>query len=164
MPYKDEEKHRENSRKLYWVDPNKANDRRRKHYWENRDRELAAMKKWRNGKRDQINAAEREKHRSNPLENIFNCAKQRARRHGLEFSIKISDLTLPAVCPVLGIPLCVGNGRVGFNSPSLDRIDNRLGYVRGNVIIVSYRANTIKNDATLEELSKVVEFYAKLQP
>lgn len=48
-------------------------------------------------------------------------------------------------------------------SPSLDRIDNRLGYVKGNVIVVSHRANAIKRDATLDELRRIVAFYEPLE-
>jgi hypothetical protein len=46
-----------------------------------------------------------------------------------------------------------------INSPSLDRINNNLGYVPGNVIVVSDRANRIKNNATIEELEKIVNYY-----
>lgn len=46
------------------------------------------------------------------------------------------------------------------HTPTLDRIIPKLGYVPGNVIIVSARANRIRNDATVDELYKVYKFYA----
>lgn len=47
-------------------------------------------------------------------------------------------------------------------SLSLDRIDNEQDYVDGNVIFVSNRANTLKSNATMEELQTVVNFYRNL--
>jgi hypothetical protein len=97
---------------------------------------------------------------------IWRQAQVRAQVTGREFDLKISDITIPETCPVLGIPLKINAGGRGFkpNSPSLDRIDNNRGYVWDNVIVVSWRANTIKGDATIEELTKVVNFYSALTP
>lgn len=47
----------------------------------------------------------------------------------------------------------------GPNSPSLDKIVPELGYVKGNIVVVSLRANQIKSDATIEELQAVAKFY-----
>lgn len=58
--------------------------------------------------------------------------------------------------------LVVGEGKVHQASPQLDRIDNTKGYTKDNVVVVSKRANTIKNDATVQELCKVAEFYKNL--
>jgi hypothetical protein len=63
-------------------------------------------------------------------------------------------------CPLLGIELtyinCTGN-RTPQNYATLDRIDSTKGYVAGNIQIISFRANTIKGDATLEELKTIVK-------
>lgn len=69
-------------------------------------------------------------------------AKERCKRSGVMFVIAVSDITVPAVCPVMGIPMTVGGAR--DNSPSLDRIDPSRGYVPGNVCVICYRANRIK--------------------
>jgi hypothetical protein len=87
------------------------------------------------------------------LQRLFDTAKRRAKETGLEFSIKRSELCLPVLCPLLCIPVFVGNGKQGPNSPSVDRIDNSKGYVPGNVWIISQKANRIKSDATVEEIS-----------
>lgn len=63
---------------------------------------------------------------------------------------------VPPCCPVLGIPLVRRKGRgVADHSPTLDRLIPAKGYVRGNVMVISMRANRIKSDATLEELERV---------
>ena len=67
--------------------------------------------------------------------------------------------TVPEFCPVLGIKLVPYNNGSGFHidSPSLDRIKPELGYIKGNVRVISNRANLLKNNATVEELEKVLE-------
>lgn len=47
------------------------------------------------------------------------------------------------------------------NAPSIDRFDNNKGYEKGNVAVISWRANNLKRDATLDELQKVVKWCAK---
>lgn len=85
-------------------------------------------------------------------------AKKRALKKELEFNIIRTDIVIPEYCPILGIPLLRGSKVVNANSPSLDRIDPSKGYVKGNIQVISNRANTIKNDATPEELMKVALF------
>lgn len=73
-----------------------------------------------------------------------------------DFTITINDLEIPSVCPLLGIPLTFGKGmKIRESAATLDRINSAKGYVKGNVQIISYRANRIKNDASLEELKKI---------
>lgn len=71
-------------------------------------------------------------------------------------------MPLPQYCPVFGIKLNYqGNkGQKGFvdDSPSIDKIDPKKGYVKGNVQIISWRANRIKSDATIQELETLVMF------
>lgn len=83
-------------------------------------------------------------------------ASKRAKKDGLEFNIETSDIIIPDVCPILGITISTQNNCAKHNSPSLDRIDSGKGYVKNNVWVISWRANKIKSDATLEELEKIV--------
>lgn len=87
-------------------------------------------------------------------------AKQRAKDIGVPFNITAEDLTVPTHCPILGIPLCFTHSPGGpkDDAPSLDRITPSKGYVTGNVIVISQRANRIKNDASVEELEAVVNY------
>lgn len=84
---------------------------------------------------------------------MFHAAKARAKRKGIPFRITLEDVRIPAVCPLLGIPIRLGGHR--RDSPSIDRINPKRGYVRGNVWIVSQRANKIKNDSTLDEFEMI---------
>lgn len=90
---------------------------------------------------------------SNPVRSMWNMAKRNAMRYGRDFNIETSDIVIPSVCPYLQIPLRFERGR-GFQPdvPSIDRIDSSLGYVKGNIQIISRKANTMKNNATREEL------------
>lgn len=93
--------------------------------------------------------------------------RKNARAVGIAFDLTISDLyPLPETCPVLGIPLHYGTGSSGAadNAMSIDRIDPNLGYVKGNIVLVSQRANRIKNDSTVDELRRIYEFYRDLHP
>jgi len=92
-----------------------------------------------------------------PVKFMVTAARKRAKDKGLPFNIEESDLIIPAACPVLGIPLIVGEAQ-SDNSPSLDRLIPELGYIKGNVRVISRRANRIKNDATPDELYKVWKY------
>jgi hypothetical protein len=89
-------------------------------------------------------------------------ARARATEGGYPCTITLNDIVIPTRCPVLGIPLRSSVGRlegVTDNSPSLDKVVPALGYVPGNVIVVSHRANRLKSDASLAELTLLARFY-----
>lgn len=86
---------------------------------------------------------------------LINRARSRAKHRGLPFDINPSDLTIPKFCPVMPwIELSLDENR--WTSPSIDRIDSSRGYTPDNVRIISNRANTIKSNATAEELRAVL--------
>lgn len=135
-------------------------NKRKSRYQTNRENELQKNKENRikNGWKWEIKR--RENHRKNPINMMIMAAKRRAKSKNMEFNLSPQDFTLPEKCPVLGIPLHVSDtGNACDNSPTLDRIDNSKGYIKDNVVIVSFRANTIKNVASVEELEKVCNFY-----
>jgi len=92
---------------------------------------------------------------------LVSNARIRARRLNLPCTITVDDIVIPPICPVLGIPMA----QDGVGTPSLDRLVADRGYVPGNVIVVSLRANRLRNNASVEELRAIVSFYeGKLQP
>ncbi len=93
---------------------------------------------------------------------IWNTVKSRANEQGISFKLKSSDIRIPSVCPLLGIPLCLTNKITKFNSPSVDRINPKKGYTSKNVWIISQKANQIKNCASLEELKRLVRNLEKI--
>lgn len=100
------------------------------------------------------------------IKDIYNHLKNSAKKRGIDFNLTISDLyniTFPISCPVLGIPVGFNRGKSEDNSYSFDRIDSNVGYTIDNLIIVSNRANKLKNDATLDELRRIVQFYDELE-
>jgi hypothetical protein len=89
------------------------------------------------------------------------AAKYRAKKFNVPFSIGRTDVSIPAHCPALGIALAVGKGKICDGSPSLERIRPELGYVKGNVVVLSHLANRIKNSATLEQMIAVAAWARK---
>lgn len=112
--------------------------------------------------RNKINEKVKTQRKRDPRPFMLKAAAKRAREQGLEFDLTKDDISIPAVCPVLGIPLFVRSKKgPGNNSPSLDRFKNEIGYKKHNVNVISHRANRIKTDASVEELSKVLAYMMK---
>ena len=90
-------------------------------------------------------------------------ARKRAILKNMEFELyTFKDLPkTPEKCPYLEIPIKVGSYGGIDSSPSLDRIDNKKGYVKGNVQIISRKANQIKNNATFEEFEMIYTKWKK---
>jgi hypothetical protein len=97
--------------------------------------------------------ASREAH---PNRVLYMLAKQRAKKKGIRFSIKSSDIVVPEKCPVLGVRLKRGKDKRPLpTSPTLDRIVPSRGYVPGNVVVISSLANRIKSTANWEQVIAV---------
>lgn len=69
----------------------------------------------------------------------------------------MEDVIVPERCPILGIEMSFHSNRKEDNSHSLDRIDPNKGYIKGNIWVISLRANRIKNDATVSELRMIAD-------
>lgn len=97
--------------------------------------------------------------RRNPERYILHTVKSRAKKKGLDFNLSKEDIFIPEYCPILNIKLDiqVGGNNDKNSPPSLDRIDPSRGYVKGNVRVISWRANNLLSDGTLEEFKLIVE-------
>lgn len=99
---------------------------------------------------------------------LIDRIRTKCNKNNIPFDLTVDDIVIPDKCPVLGLPLKFGADRAygqnaGEDSPSVDRIDPNGGYVKGNIIIISWRANRLKGNATPEELRMLAEFYTNLQ-
>lgn len=102
--------------------------------------------------------ARRKLKESNPLHSLFVQTRNRAKQSGIPFTIEETDLYVPEICPVLGIPLRWEVGRRSPNTPSIDRRVPELGYIPSNIAIISWQANRLKNDGTAEEFHKIADW------
>ena len=127
----------------------KAKEARKRYYEKNKDKWKIANINYRSTKEGRINTR-------------YNDIKCRAKRKGIEFSLIREDFKWPEQCPILGIPIDFFAEGNSDNSPSVDRVDNTKGYIKGNVIFISNRANRIKNDSTIEELEKLIVYLKKV--
>lgn len=95
---------------------------------------------------------------------MWKAAKDRAEKRGLEFNIEEGDIIIPDRCPLLNVPIEFGTKEDYNRSPSLDRIDNTKGYIKGNVWVISKKANLMKSSATLEELQTFCKNVLRYSP
>ena len=138
----------------------------------NREERLQYQKEWYQKNRTRVRKSQKEytakTHEKCPVtyrrNRMLINARYRARKMSLPFSLTIDDIPENTHCPALGIELnyTVGTAAgVRFDAPSLDRIVPELGYVPGNVEVISARANTIKHNATAEEIIAVGNWVKK---
>jgi hypothetical protein len=130
-------------RKL-WAENNK--ERVKENNSAYRERNKDKIKEWKDDNKDLL---------------YFLSLKARASRKGIAFELEQSDVTSVVICPVFGVPLIRAAVKPAWNSSSVDRIDNTKGYVRGNIQVMSYLANSMKRDATDEQLILFAEWVLK---
>jgi hypothetical protein len=140
-----------------WRDKNQ--DYNEKYYQVNKDRA-----------KDQLQQNYRQTKENAPWVIMARTAKTRAKERNLEYKLDAEYLKSiwTDICPVLGIPIKAAVYESGTSrthkskpqdqSPTLDRIDSTKGYVKGNVAVMSYRANMIKNCGTAEEHRLIADF------
>jgi hypothetical protein len=95
------------------------------------------------------------------LYGLLRNARERAKEKGLPYALTKADVHIVERCPVLGVKLNWSGSAESADvstAPSLDRIDPRGGYTPGNVLLVSFRANTLKSNGSLNEMRKIVNY------
>lgn len=131
--------------------------------YKDKDKQLAFQRQRR--KKHLPEYAERQKqyYIDNPGIYLRNVCKARAKKLGVPFNLTAEDFIIPDICPVLGI--LISRGTKGFhdNAASVDRNVPELGYTKGNITIISFRANRLKGNATWEEILKVARYAKKCQ-
>ena len=115
----------------------------------------------------------RKRHRKDPRIRLREGARTRSIKKGWKFKIdKFKDLKpIPKKCPILDIPLFIGDGNSTDNSPTLDRVGNqefyyskkdKYGRYKGNVQIISRKANQMKSNSSFDDVEKLY-FYELLR-
>jgi len=155
-------KHKRNKANMYSFCIDCVKIKRKEYYDKNRKELLKKQRATRKTRefKDKINVKKREFSKNNPLKMLLRWAKQKSKKYNIPFNLKEEDLVYTGKCVVFGTDLKAGGENLD-NSPSLDRIIPSLGYVKGNVQIVSHLANRIKNNATLEQIKLVVDYVEK---
>lgn len=111
-------------------------------------------KSWRLNNLKRSNELRRRSYEKDVAGRLIRIAKERAKELGVPFDLRRGDVEVPKVCPVLGTDFVIGTQY----SASLDRIVPALGYVKGNVQVLSRLANSMKSNATEEELRKFADW------
>lgn len=117
-----------------------------------KDREAVHFLRWGDKNDSDLYRSQRKK---------FKSKQTNALKMGKEWDLNFGDLEWPTHCPMLGIELDYFNEFRKDNSPSFDQIIPGKGYVKGNVVIVSFRANLIKNSGTAEEHRRIADWLDK---
>lgn len=136
---------------------------RKEYYKRTKHQQIDTVRRWRKNNpekyKEQTAAHYKRSKETCYVQLLLRSAKQRAKKQAIPFNLTIADVDIPSHCPVLGIPLLAAETLHNDNSPSLDRIVPNVGYVPGNVVVVSWRANRLKSDATLLEIQQMAQYY-----
>lgn len=182
MPYKDYEYHKQRVKERRLADPEKvkAYNAAYKQRPDVKERRNAQARKWAKSEAGRAYTSSPE-YKARKVANfkrryaawtdekkqkaLLRTIKKRAKDRGISFNLEHSKIVWPTHCPVFGTPLVYGQRASKgdwANGASVDRIDPRRGYTLDNIVVMSWRANRIKCDATVVELEKLVSFMRML--
>ena len=142
---------------------------KKRRYWASLSKEQKQKQKEYERKKEASYNLDQRRHRK--IGYMYHGAKKRAKDKGLPFNLIKQDVAdawpKDDYCPALRIPLKIMRGRgahgsgghITDNSPNLDRIIPRLGYVKGNIAVVSSLANQIMSSARPSEVIKVGKWF-----
>ena len=137
----------------------------KKYYQDNKEKRVASSKKYRQDNKEKIAESVKKYRQDNKEKVVVRSTKTRANKNNIPFDIDEDYIKKiwpkHNRCPIFKIKLEQSNLYAGDQSPSLDRIIPKLGYVKGNVQIMSNKANRIKNNATFEELIIIGKYYER---
>lgn len=128
------------------IEASRAKERER--YHKNRDKEIAAMKRYRKNLKE-----------TNYFKHFTMSKKKSVMRAGIHWDLDENYLRelFTGVCPVFGCAIHAGGAKDDFKA-ELDRLIPSKGYVKGNVRWISRRANRIKSDASIDEIKKILKY------
>lgn len=110
-----------------------------------------------------------ERYKKNPIPQMLSNSRIRAKNKNIPYNIATKDINdiwpKDNKCPVLNINFEMGykNKKTKSHAPSLDRIEPKKGYVKGNILVVCDIVNRLKSDASIEDLRKISNFFINLK-
>lgn len=166
LPYKSSQKQLEYARQYSEANRDEIRKKNRVYQRQYRLDNLAAHRernaKWQAKNKDKHEAYYRNWEHKYPVRYMLTHARYRAKKKGMPFSITEKDVIIPETCPYTGAKLVLTRDGTYSNRPSLDRIDNDLGYVPGNVQVISQKANVTKSNLSVQELINFAKHILKL--
>jgi hypothetical protein len=155
---------KEQSQKWRDEHPEQAKETKRTYYSTHKEKIKLSQQATVNKKRAYYNHMKNMYKRSHWAQKILGECHRRAKKKGVPFDMKASDLfdpktgAVPEFCPIFP------HIRIDYNGgpdrrcwPSVDRIVPELGYVTGNVWVISFSANTWKmNGSNPAERKRIV--------
>lgn len=119
----------------------------------NAEKQRLYMRNLRNTNNEKVKKIRRNSYRNTPPHlKVFYQSQSRAKNRNIEFNLQPEDIIVPDKCPYLKVPFIIGTKDNYQYTHSLDRIDNDKGYIKGNVEVISKKANSMKNNANNNEL------------
>jgi hypothetical protein len=137
-----------------WRNPTYPSDR----YQKEPERFKKEVAKWQQDNPEKVKGFKTKYKQKNKLQSLLDAARKRARTYGVPCTILVSDIVVPEFCPILGIPLQHNAGKVGDDSPSIDRLIPELGYIPSNIRVISYKANRYKSNLSKELLQRFIDY------
>lgn len=110
--------------------------------------------------RQKILKAQAQYRKEHPEIVMYWDAKTRAKKRNILFSIEASDVLIPKICPIT--QRTIVKGKRTNDSPSLDRINPEKGYIKGNIWVISWKANRLKSNLTKDEILRFCEILPKM--
>lgn len=165
MPQTKEER-LEKRRKAYENETPIQREQRKRHakesYQRHRERRSlkAAERRKQGDNAEKAYLHKQEYYRKFPNKYLLMLAKRRAKTEGVEFNIDENDFKVPEFCPILNIKLSPVFSSFSDRdvTPSLDRVDNSKGYIKGNIKVISFKANRNKGDMSTEDIERLYNY------
>ncbi len=157
------EKHRERHRVTYAKNREARKAQAKAYYAANKDKINKKLRFLRKASPEKYRKQATEWQIKNPQKVMWRSAKQRAAKMRLAFTILPDDIKIPQHCPVLGTAFTRGKYCGGTFSPTLDRIKGERGYIKDNIRVISWRANRLKSDGTIQEFEAILQYMKDLK-
>ncbi|MFZ4795885.1 MAG: hypothetical protein ACOYMA_00230 [Bacteroidia bacterium] len=105
---------------------------------------------------------------NNVIKYLCKKAKERAKLKNIEYDNKIESFLKDAYqennyCRCFNVLMLINREKHQINSITIDRVDPSIGYSIGNVQLICYRANSIKNCANINDIEKIINFMGNLK-